>query len=450
MKNGKIFGTDGIRGMANRYPMTPEVAMSLGQALAHYFSSHCGKGKVVIGKDTRRSSYMLELAVSAGVSSMGSQAILTGPLPTPGIAFLTRAMRADAGIVISASHNRFYDNGIKFFDANGFKFPDKIEDQIEKFVLSKPNLDIRPTHEKIGRAIRIEDAVGRYIEFLKSTFPKQKNLKGLRVVVDCANGAAYEVAPQLLEEMDAEVFPINISPNGSNINQGCGALHPEDLSKKVVELRADIGIALDGDADRLIISDEKGNILDGDNILAICALYLKGKEKLKRNTVVGTIMTNMGLELFLRERGIQLIRTQVGDRYIMEALRENNFSLGGEPSGHLIFSDISTTGDGLLAALQILAIMNEVDKPLSEVIDQLPIYPQITKNIPVTDRKDLSNIKQIQNEIRVIEQECKGKGRVVLRYSGTEPLLRLMVEAEDSKSCDQYIDRLSHCIQEYI
>lgn len=444
----KLFGTDGIRGIANRHPMTPEVALSLGQAIAFHFARKKGGGRIVIGKDTRRSSYMFELALSAGVSSMGSMAILTGPLPTPGIAFITTAMRADAGVVISASHNGFQDNGIKFFDQEGFKLPDEVELQMEEFIFSPHEDSIRPIGGDIGRAIRIDDATGRYAEFLKSTFPKNLNLKGLKIVVDCANGAAYSVAPMVLSEMDAEVISIGIDPTGTNINKDCGALHPEKMAEMVRKEGAHIGIALDGDADRLILCDEKGQIINGDSVLALCALERKKEGKLPGNLVVGTVLSNMGLEVYLKDHGINFVRTAVGDRYIIEEMKKKGAAVGGEPSGHLIFSDLSTTGDGLLAALQVMACMIKSGKPLSELAHQMPLYPQKEKNIPVKEKKDLKTIVQLTQELEAVDKILSGRGRVVLRYSGTEPLLRLMVEADGETLANQSFDRISRCIQQ--
>jgi len=447
MNKNKLFGTDGVRGKANQFPMTPEVALALGEAIAYYFAAKKGGGKIVIGKDTRRSSYMFELALSAGISSMGAQAILTGPMPTPAIAFLTKAMRADAGVVISASHNSFDDNGIKFFDANGYKLPDEIERQLEEFVFQSKEKIVRPYGEKIGRAIRIEDAAGRYIEFLKNTFPKNLSLEGLKIVIDCANGAGYSVGPMLLQEMGAEVVALSKTPNGININKDCGALHPENLCKAVIKEKAALGIALDGDADRLILVDETGTIIDGDQILALCSLEMQKMKRLKDNTVVGTVMSNMGLEVYLKEMGIKLIRTQVGDRYIVEQMRTNGYTLGGEPSGHLIFGDVVTTGDALIAALQVMAVMVETGKKLSELAHRMPIFPQKTENIPVKEKKDLSKIATVQQALQEVEKEMAGAGRVILRYSGTEPLLRLTVEAQNDKMLSQSMTRLQDCLQ---
>lgn len=444
----KLFGTDGIRGLANRHPMTPEVALSLGEAIATYFSRKKGEGQIVIGKDTRRSSYMFEYALSAGISSMGSRAILTGPLPTPGIAFIITAMRADAGVVISASHNPFQDNGIKFFDHEGFKLPDEVELQMEEFLFSSQDDSKRPTGPTIGRAIRIKDAVGRYAEFLKTTFPKDLTLKGLKVVIDCANGAGYSVGPLVLSEMGADVIAISNEPNGTNINDKCGALYPEEICKRVKKEKADIGIALDGDADRAILCDEKGQLVDGDRILSLCAVERKKEGKLSKNTVVGTVLTNMGLEVYLKKEGIKLIRTAVGDRSIVEEMRKNGYVVGGEPSGHIIFMDLVRTGDGLATSLQVLASMLKRQKPLSELAHRMSVFPQKTANIPVKEKKDLQSIKPLQGELKSVEKEMNGKGRVILRYSGTEPLLRLTVEGEGKTSVDKYLNRITTCIQD--
>ena len=442
----KLFGTDGIRGQANRYPMTPEVALSLGQAIALHFARKKGGGRIVIGKDTRRSSYMFEYALSAGISSMGAQAILTGPLPTPGIAFLTTAMRADAGVVISASHNPFEDNGIKFFDHEGFKLSDEVELQMEEYVFSSHDDSIKPTGSTIGRAIRIKDAVGRYVEFLKSTFPKKLNLKGFKVVVDCANGAGYKVGPLLFSEMDAEVVAIGTEPNGTNINDRCGALHSEKMVELVRKTKANIGIAIDGDADRVILCDEKGEIIDGDRVLALCALERKKEGKLHKDAVVGTVLSNMGLEVYLKANDLRLIRTKVGDRSIVTEMRKHGYTLGGEPSGHLIFMDLATTGDGFLAALQVLAYMLKMQKPLSELAHQMRLFPQKTKNIKIKERKSLEAIAPLQKEMKSVEKNLLGKGRVILRYSGTEPILRVTVEGEDDRLVALSLQRLSECI----
>jgi len=439
----KIFGTDGVRGKANIYPMTSEVALGLGRGIAQLFrkkgSPH--KSRVVIGKDTRRSGYMFENALSSGVCSAGAEAILLGPMPTPAIAFITRAMRADAGVVISASHNAFGDNGIKFFDNEGFKLPDELELHLESTLEEKSFEDL-PTDREVGKAFRVEDAPGRYIEFLKSTFPKNISLKGLKIVVDCANGAAYKVAPIVFEELGAEVFPLSISPNGFNINENCGALHPEGMAQKVKEVGAHLGVALDGDADRVILCDEQGEILDGDIFLAIAALELQKKSALAQNTVVATVMSNFALERFLKEKGIQLLRAQVGDRYVVEAMREKKLNLGGEQSGHIVFLDHATTGDGLLAALQILAVMVEQQKKLSELSKLFDPLPQVLENVKVQRREDFSKHPSLIKAIEAAEKKLHSSGRVLLRYSGTEALVRIMVESEKANAIEGIISDL--------
>ncbi len=437
----KLFGTDGVRGKANLWPMTSEVALKLGRGLAHLFKNHKHR-KVVIGKDTRRSGYMLENALSSGVCSAGAEAILLGPLPTPAIAFITLAMRADAGAVISASHNPYYDNGIKFFDHTGFKLPDEQELKLEQFIENDDFQKNPPVCEEIGKAHRVEDAPGRYIEHLKSTFPKNLKLDGLKLVIDCAHGAAYRVSPVVFEELGAEVTRLGVHPNGLNINEQCGALHPQHLSAKVKEMGADLGIALDGDADRVVLCDEKGEVLDGDVILAIAASEMKKQNLLKKNTVVSTVMSNFGLERFLSEEGIRLLRTQVGDRYVVEAMREQGFNLGGEQSGHIIFSDYATTGDGTLAALQILSIMKKTGQTLSELRKIMSSIPQVLVNVKVKERKDLGLFPSLQKKVSEAEQRLKGQGRVLLRYSGTEPLVRIMAEGENESLVNEILDEL--------
>ncbi|MCP5464434.1 MAG: phosphoglucosamine mutase [Deltaproteobacteria bacterium] len=429
----KFFGTDGIRGLANHHPMTPEIAMRLGQAVGLYFQSENKTHRIVIGKDTRRSSYMIELAIASGVCSVGSNAMLLGPMSTPGVGFVTQAMRADAGIMISASHNPYEDNGIKIFDQQGYKLTDEMEMEIEA-LMQKDLADCdRPTGEKIGKAFRVEDATGRYIEFAKKTFPQNLTLDGLKIVVDCANGAAYKLAPQIFWELGAEVVKIGVKPNGTNINQDCGALHPEKLTKVVQQEKADVGIALDGDADRVILCDENGQVADGDQVLAICAERLLAAGQLKNDTIVGTIMSNMGVESYLQSKGISLQRTQVGDRYILEQLRKNNLNLGGEPSGHVIFLDHTTTGDGPVVALQVLAAMVSQKKKLSELTKNIPLYPQVSTKVRVKEKLPLEQFPELSGEIDQLNKRLKGKGRTVIRYSGTEPVLRLMIEGEDQK-----------------
>lgn len=446
-KPKKLFGTDGVRGLANQFPMTPEIAMKLGQAIAYHFAQKKGGGRIVIGKDTRRSSYLYEYALCAGIASMGSTAILTGPLPTPGVAFLTNTMRADAGVMISASHNAYYDNGIKFFDPNGFKLDEELEKQMELFCEKSPEDVVRPINDQIGRAYRVEDAVGRYVQFLKTTFPRDIDLTGVKVVVDCAHGAGYQVAPMVLQELGAEVITLGINPNGVNINDNVGALHPEAMARVVKESGAVIGIAIDGDGDRLIVSDEKGNVVDGDQVLALCALELQKENKLTHNTIVGTVMTNVGVEVFLKNHGIQLVRTSVGDKFIVHEMKRGGYSLGGEPSGHLIFLDLATTGDGVLAGLQVLALIKKTGKPLSELIREIPLYPQLTQNIKVVNKKDLDTIPQVSSVLHQVREQLGDKGRVILRYSGTEPLLRVTCEGESTEAIAVHLKKLTTVIE---
>lgn len=446
----KFFGTDGVRGLANQFPMTPELALALGQAIAHHFKHEKTTHRIIIGKDTRRSSYMIEQAIAAGVCSMGSNAVLTGPLPSPAVAFLTKAMRADAGIMISASHNPFHDNGIKFFDRDGYKLNDEIELKLEKFIEEKLEKMERPTGAEIGKAFRIEDAQGRYIEFVKKSFPRKLSLDGLKIVVDCAHGAAYQIAPNALWELGAEVISVAVKPNGTNINKDCGAVHPEEMKKAVLEHNADVGIALDGDADRVVMCDEKGNLVDGDQVIALCALQLLEENRLRKNTVVGTIMTNLGVENFLKDRGISMVRTTVGDRYIIEEMKNENFSLGGEPSGHVIFLDHATTGDGLVAALQVLATIVKEKRPLSALVKSIPLYPQVKSNIRVKEKKPLESVPEIKAALDSLDQRLNGLGRSVVRYSGTEPLLRLMIEGKEKTVIKNELEKLSAIILQYL
>ncbi len=429
----KLFGTDGVRGVANIHPMTSEVALALGKGITHLFfkKSNYHQSRVVIGKDTRRSSYMLEMALASGICSAGADAILLGPLPTPAIAFITRAMRADAGVVISASHNPFHDNGIKFFDHTGFKLPDQLENRLEKLIESEEFKKIQPTGKEIGKAYRVEDAAGRYIEFLKSSFPKDLNLEGLKIVVDCANGAAYKVAPVVLEELGATVIPIGVSPNGLNINEQSGALYPETMCEAVIQHQADFGIALDGDADRVILSDENGEMINGDVILAILAQEMKRNQTLKKNCVIATVMSNFGLEQFLEKEKISLVRAPVGDRYVVEEMLKTGANLGGEQSGHLLFLDHATTGDGLLAALQVLSVVKRREEPLSKLKKVITLVPQLLVNLKVSKKEDFESIPSVQKKMQQAEKLLSGKGRVLLRYSGTEPLIRIMVEGEN-------------------
>jgi phosphoglucosamine mutase len=444
----KLFGTDGVRGVANVPPMTTEIAMQLGRAAAYIFKSTSRRRhRIVIGKDTRLSGYMLESALVAGICSMGVDVLLVGPLPTPGIANITSSMRADAGVVISASHNAFQDNGIKFFSADGFKLPDEIELKIEKLLDSKKIEALRPTATEVGKAFRIDDAAGRYIVYLKNTFPTEMDLSGLKIVLDCANGAAYKVAPAVFEELGAEVIPLGIKPNGSNINAGCGSLHPEVISEAVKEHRADIGIALDGDADRVIVCDEFGNEVNGDQIMAICATDMLNRKVLKKKTLVATVMSNMGLDIAIRKAGGKVIKTAVGDRYVVEEMRKGGYNLGGEQSGHLIFLDHNTTGDGVLAALQLLAVMRRTEKPLSELAEVMIPLPQVLVNIRVRERKDIMTIPAIAKRIREVEEKLGNEGRVLIRYSGTEPLLRIMLEGQDKYEITAWANEIGELVK---
>lgn len=426
----RLFGTDGLRGQVNIYPMTADMALRLGLAAGTRFRNGNRRHRVVIGKDTRLSGYMFESALTAGLCAAGMDVFQVGPLPTPAISFLTRNMRADLGVVISASHNPFMDNGIKFFDRSGFKLPDDVENQMTDMVLDPDWQWDYPASEKVGRAYKIADAPGRYIVYIKSSFPADLTLDGLRVVIDCANGANYKVAPLALEELGAEVIKLGTEPNGLNINHQCGSLYPEVVAAKVRETRADIGLALDGDADRLIVVDEKGTILDGDQIMALCAQDLMAKGKLPGNMLVATVMSNMALEVFMKEHGGTLLRTAVGDRYVVEAMRQHGALLGGEQSGHLIFREYSTTGDGLLAALQILRIMRERGKPLSELAGQLQLFPQQLINVHVEWKIPFAECQPVADAVAAIETELGDRGRVLLRYSGTESVCRVMVEGE--------------------
>jgi phosphoglucosamine mutase len=430
-----LFGTDGIRGVANRHPMTAEVALRLGRAVARRFRHPTRPGRVVIGKDTRLSGYMLESALEAGIVSAGADAMLVGPLPTPGIAFITSSMRADAGVVISASHNPFQDNGIKLFAADGFKLPDDVELELElrmeEMVLGKEDAGA-VSADRLGKAVRISDARGRYVQFLKHVFPRALTLDGVKIVVDCANGAAYEVAPRVFAELGAEVIALSVEPNGRNINDDCGAMHPEHMAEQVRKHGAVLGIALDGDADRVILADEKGQIVDGDQIMALLGTRMLSKNTLPERTVVATIMSNLGLERALSRCGGKLLRTAVGDRYVVEAMREKGLLLGGEQSGHIVFLDHATTGDGTVAALRILAVMLEEGRPFSELIAGAMVrYPQVLVNFAVPHKRPIEELGEVQRAIRAVADELGSEGRVVVRYSGTESKARVMIEGTD-------------------
>jgi len=443
----KLFGTDGIRGVANVHPMTGEMAMQIGRATAHLLRNKGGRHRIVIGKDTRVSGYLLETALASGICSMGVDVLLVGPMPTPAIAFITQSMRADAGVMISASHNPFYDNGIKIFSDNGFKLPDETEERIEDLIFSNSIDSLRPTATEVGKAFRIDDARGRYIVFLKNTFPPQLSLDGLKIVLDCANGAAYRVAPTVLEELGAQVIPVGVDPDGQNINLNCGSLHPEVVSRMVVETGADVGMALDGDADRIVFVDHQGNVVDGDHIMAICATDMIREKRLKKNTLVATIMSNMGLEKVLNACNGKIVKTPVGDRYVVTEMVRSGYNMGGEKSGHTIFLDYNTTGDGIITALQVLAIMGKREKSLAELATIMTPFPQVLFNIRVKEKHDLSQVSEIQNAIRKVEQELGTQGRIVVRYSGTEPLIRVMLEGEKEEQIQQMGGDLSEVIE---
>ncbi|MFL5308698.1 MAG: phosphoglucosamine mutase [Polyangia bacterium] len=445
----KLFGTDGIRGVANRDPMTAEVALRLGQAVAQRFRHPDRPGRIVIGKDTRLSGYMLESAMQAGIVSAGADVMLVGPLPTPGIAFITWSMRADAGVVISASHNPYQDNGIKIFAADGFKLPDEIEAELERSMerIAAGDPGARAEPDAIGKAVRIEDAAGRYVQFLKQVFPKEYTLDGVKVVVDCSNGAAYEVAPQVFQELGADVIELNVWPDGRNINYECGALHPEKLAEEVRQSGAALGVALDGDADRLILSDEKGNIVDGDQVMAILATRMLARGQLPQDTVVATVMSNLGLERALAAKGGKLLRTAVGDRYVVEAMREKGLSLGGEQSGHIIFLDHATTGDGMVAALRVLAVMVAEGKPLSELAQAMTRYPQVLLNFPVAKKRPFEEMPAVLKVIASVEKRLGSEGRVVVRYSGTESKARVMIEGTDEAGIKAQANEIAQTLQ---
>lgn len=443
----KLFGTDGIRGKVNRHPMTPENVLRIGMAIASVLKTDHGRNMVLIGKDTRLSGYMIESALTSGICSMGMNVTLVGPVPTPGIAFLTRTLRLDAGIVISASHNPFGDNGIKIFSSAGFKLSNDLEKEIEQLVADERFPAKRPTNEKVGRAYRLDDAAGRYIEYIKSTIPKGIDLEGLKVVVDAANGAAYKVTTWLLRELGAEVISINDRPDGININDNCGSLHLECLADEVKRHNAHIGIAHDGDADRTLFVDEKGSIVDGDMILGIWASELKREDRLSGNGVVATVMTNLGIEKYLAAQGIKLIRTKVGDRYVVEEMKRGGYNLGGEQSGHIIFFDYNTTGDGPITALQVLYLMRKKNRLISELTSDIELYPQVLLNVVVSGKKDLKEVPEITRVVENSTLKLADRGRILVRPSGTEPKIRVMVEAEDGNMAKAVAEDIAEVIQ---
>lgn len=446
----RIFGTDGLRGQTNIFPMLPEIALRLGLAAGQYFRNGNKRHKVLIGKDTRISGYVFEAALTSGFCASGMDVLLVGPLPTPAISYLTRSMRADLGVVISASHNPFMDNGIKFFDSDGFKLPDAVEDRISD-MLQDPDFQWDyPAPENVGKAVRLGDSDGRYIVAVKNSFPRELSLDGVKIVVDCANGATYSVAPRVFEELGAEVVVIGNEPDGLNINDKCGSLYPEQVARRVREEGADIGLALDGDGDRLIVVDENGRILDGDQIMALCAWEMMGRGALPEKTLVATVMSNMALEVFMKEQGGQLLRTAVGDRHVVEAMRQRGAMLGGEQSGHLIFMDHSTTGDGILAALQLLRIMVEQKKPLSELAHLLEPYPQRLINVHVERKIPFEEAPRVMDAVQEAEHELGETGRVLLRYSGTESVARVMVEGQDEAQVERLAQELADVLKAHL
>jgi phosphoglucosamine mutase len=453
----KIFGTDGVRGVANVEPVTAETSLKLGRAAAHVFTQlnprknpQGTRPKIVLGKDTRLSGYMLENALVAGITSLGVDVLIIGPLPTPGVAYITRSLRADAGIILSASHNPYEDNGIKFFRHDGYKLDDQVEQQIEQLIFAGEIDSIRPTAGRIGRAARIDDALGRYVEFAKASFPRGMSLEEMHVAVDVANGAAYKSTPCILRELGAEVTVAHNDPNGTNINAQCGSTHPEEIQRLVKETGADVGITHDGDADRVLLCDENGEIVDGDEILAIASMDLLGAGRLEQNTVVATVMSNFGLDETLAAQGGKVVRTKVGDRYVIEEMVQRKLNLGGEQSGHIIFRDFTTTGDGIISALQILRIMHKTGQPLSKLKTSLKKYPQAQRNLLVKEKPPLADLPAVMKLVNEIEEELSGKGRVLLRYSGTESKIRLLIEGREFDKIDKQANRIADAIQQAI
>ncbi len=469
----KLFGTDGIRGLANEYPMTPEVAMAVGRAVAYLFQNTpelqgrtslpvslrplesnqaSRRAKIVVGKDTRLSGYMIEQALASGICSMGADVILIGPLPTPGVAYITHSIRADAGIMISASHNAYEDNGIKIFSSDGTKLPDLLEQKIEELVHGEElkGQSLRPTGDLVGKAFRLDDVHYRYVVHLKSLFANDLDLIGFKIALDCANGAAYKAAPLVFEELGAQVNKTGVSPTGLNINSHCGALHPQNVAFNVIRHRSDIGISLDGDGDRLILVDEKGEVVDGDQVLGMCAIHLKKKGLLTNDVVVTTPMSNGGLEVALNKHGIKMVRSKVGDRHVIEKMRELGSVFGGEQSGHLIFKDVSTTGDGILAALKVLEIMSESGEPLSVLKKSVELFPQVVKAIKVKEKKPLEEAPRVQKAMADAEQALGSSGRVFVRYSGTESVLRILLEGPDSDVLQRHLTNIQDAVEKDI
>lgn len=444
---GKLFGTDGVRGVANEYPMSAEMALNIGRATAHLFKRKGHSPKILIGKDTRLSGYMLENALVSGICSMGVDAILVGVLPTPGIAFLTSSMRVDAGIVISASHNPFQDNGIKIFSDNGFKLPDEKELAIEDLILANDLHKLHPSPTELGKAYRMDDARGRYTVFLKHSFPRQYTLEGTKVVLDCANGATYRVAPDTFFELGAEVTTLFDDPDGKNINLRCGSQHPETLAAEVLKEGADVGFAFDGDGDRLIAVDEKGTVLTGDQIIAVCANVMKKEGSLTNNLVVRTVMSNIGLSVALKNIQVESVITKVGDRYVLEEMQAKGSALGGEDSGHIIFLQHHTTGDGILTALQVLSAMKKEGKPLSELAKIMNVFPQSLINVDTKSRPEISTVSEIVTVIKSVEQQLADRGRVLVRYSGTQNMCRVMVEGPTKEKTLEYCKQIADVVR---
>ncbi len=441
----KLFGTDGIRGKVNSEPMTPDRVLSVGMAAAKVLKKQHGRNMVLIGKDTRLSGYMIESALTSGICSMGMNVILVGPLPTPGVAYLTRALRLDAGIVISASHNPFDDNGIKFFSHDGFKLPEEIEAEMEDIVKNGSGIR-RPHGARIGKAFRLDDATGRYIEYIKSTIPRGTSLEGLKVVVDCAHGAAYKTTPWVLSELGAEVVAINDKPDGVNINEKCGSTNMEGLTKEVRKHKANVGIAHDGDADRTLFCDEKGRLVDGDQVMGLLAVELKKEGHLKNGTVVSTVMSNLGFEHYLQSKGVSLVREQVGDKYVVERMRKGDFNFGGEQSGHIVFFDYNTTGDGPITALQMLNLLRKKRRKLSDLVKKIKLYPQILENVVVSKKRNIDSIPAIRKAVEKVSKDLEGRGRVLVRPSGTEPKIRIMIEGDDAGLIRKHAGHLSKVI----
>jgi phosphoglucosamine mutase len=453
----KLFGTDGVRGVANVEPVTAETALKLGRAAAHVFTklnprAHPAgaRPKIVLGKDTRLSGYMLENAFVAGITSLGVDVLVIGPLPTPGVAYITRSLRADAGIVLSASHNSYEDNGIKFFRHDGYKLDDQVEQQIEALVFSGEVDSIRPTAGKIGRATRIDDALGRYVEFAKQSFPRGMTLEKMRIAIDTANGAAYKSTPCILRELGGDIVVAHNAPDGTNINAGCGSTNPAEIQRIVKESHGHLGITHDGDADRVLLCDEAGELVDGDEILAIASIDFLRTKRLRDDTLVATVMSNFGLDETLAAHGGKVIRTKVGDRYVLEEMVARNLNVGGEQSGHMIFRDFTTTGDGIISALQILRIMKETGKPLSELKRCLKKYPQVQRNLRVKAKPPLEELTGVMKLVGETEKSLNGKGRVLLRYSGTEPKIRLLIEGRKVEEIDRQANRIAEAIEKAI